>query len=197
MTKADYSAWGQMNASSASNRRVLLVEDEIEIAHMLAIYFSSHTGLTLFHAPDGETGLSRAASILPDVILMDITLPDIDGYEVCRRLRHQPRTAHIPIIFLTRRSGRSDRLTGLELGADDYIAKPFDLQELLLRVRNSMQRVVREAEVDPRTGVASARAIRSQLDSARVDPNRAVVEFCIENAGPFRDAYGSFAGGEL
>ncbi len=186
-----------MRAASANTRRVLLVEDEIEIANMLAIYFSGQQGLVLFHAPDGETALIRAAAAMPDVILMDITLPDIDGYEVCRRLRQQPRTAHIPVIFLTRRSGRNDRLTGLELGADDFIAKPFNLQELLLRTRNSIQRAGREAEIDPKTGLPSARVLRSVIDAARVDPDKAVIELSVENALPFGTAYGLVASAEL
>ncbi|MHB8627309.1 MAG: response regulator [Aggregatilineales bacterium] len=176
--------------------RILLVEDEVEIAEMLAIFFDGQ-GFTLFHAPDGEAALSRASLNMPHVILMDITLPDIDGYEVCKRLRQQPRTSHIPIIFLTRRGGRSDRLAGLELGADDFISKPFDLQELVLRVRNSIQRAAREAEIDPRTGLPSARALRAQIETARADPNRAVLEFAVENATPFRDAYGVLAGTDV
>jgi len=176
--------------------RVLLVEDEVEIAEMLAIFFDGQ-GITLFHAPDGESALSRASMNMPHVILMDITLPDIDGYEVCKRLRQQPRTSHIPIIFLTRRGGRSDRLAGLELGADDFISKPFDLQELILRVRNSIQRAAREAEIDPRTGFPSARALRAQIEAARADPTRAVLEFDLENAAPFREAYGALAGTDI
>jgi DNA-binding response OmpR family regulator len=179
-----------MDVSRADNYRVLLVEDEMEIAEMLAIFFSGH-GLTLYHAATGDEALSRAISSAPHVILMDITLPDRDGYEVCKQLRQQPRTAHIPIIFLTRRSGRNDKLSGLELGADDFISKPFDLQELLLRVRNSIQRAAREAEIDPRTGLPSARALRSQIETARIDPSRAVIELALDHVQPFRDAYGT------
>ncbi len=178
-----------MEVSRSDNYRVLLVEDEMEIAAMLAIFFNGH-GLTLYHAATGEEALSRAISSAPHVILMDITLPDRDGYEVCKLLRHQPRTAHIPVIFLTRRSGRNDKLSGLELGADDFISKPFDLQELLLRVRNSIHRAAREAEVDPRTGLPSARALRSQIEVARFDPNRAVIELALDHVQLFREVYG-------
>ena len=172
------------------NYRVLLVEDEMDVAEMLAIFFSSQ-GLTLYHAATGEEALIRAVSSAPHVILMDIALPDQDGYQVCRKLRQQPRTAHVPIIFLTRRSGRSDKLSGLELGADDFISKPFDLQELLLRLRNSIQRAAHEAEIDPRTGLPSARALRAYIEVARVDPSRAVIELALDHTLPLRDAYGS------
>lgn len=126
----------------SSDYRVLLVEDEFEIAEMLALYYAGK-GFLLFHAGDGKTALERSISVMPHIILMDITLPDMDGFEITRRIRQNPRTAHIPVIFLTRRGGRDDRLAGLELGADDFIAKPFDLEELSLRIRNSARRAVR------------------------------------------------------
>ncbi len=125
-----------------SDYRVLLVEDEYEIAEMLALYFAGK-GFLLFHAGDGKTALERTTSVLPHIILMDITLPDLDGFEITKRIRQNPHTSHIPVIFLTRRGGRDDRLAGLELGADDFIAKPFDLEELTLRIRNSVRRAVR------------------------------------------------------
>ena len=98
-------------------------------------------------APRGEEALEMCRRKLPNLVILDIMLPDIDGYEVCRRLRGNLRTSHIPIIFLTQKDERSDQIAGLELGADDYITKPFDLQLLLLRVQNSIQRA-RLAEPD-------------------------------------------------
>lgn len=176
--------------------RVLLVEDEMEIAEMLALFFEGR-GYALYHAFDGEEALTKAATALPHVILMDITLPDMDGYTICRRLRQQPRTSHIPIIFLTRRGSRDDRLAGLELGADDFISKPFDIEELMLRIRNSVLRAARDAQTDPRTGLPSARALASLIEKACANPSTAMLQFTLENAEPFRDAYGAFASGEV
>ena len=85
---------------SQEKYQVLLVEDETEIADMLSIFFEDR-GFILYHAFNGEEALQKVPSVMPHVILMDITLPDMDGYEICRRLRQQPRTSHIPIIFLT------------------------------------------------------------------------------------------------
>jgi DNA-binding response OmpR family regulator len=82
-------------------------------------------------------------------------LPDIDGYEVCRTLRTNTRTSHIPVIFLTQKDERSDKLQGLELGADDYITKPFDIEELKLRVQGAIRRSERESLTDPRSGLPS------------------------------------------
>jgi DNA-binding response OmpR family regulator len=172
--------------------RVLLIEDEHEIAEMLAIYFHN-SGFFLFHAANGQEALLRAPAILPHVILMDITLPDIDGYEICRRMRRQPRTAHIPIIFLTKRGSRDDRLAGLGLGADDFISKPFDVEELLLRIRNSVRRAETEMQTDPRTGLPSARMLRPLIQAARARPNMATLELTIENLSPYREQYGMFA----
>ncbi len=176
--------------------RVLLVEDEPEIADMLALFFEGR-GYMLYHAFDGEEALAKAPVVLPHVILMDITLPDLDGYAICRQLRQQPRTSHIPIIFLTKRGSRDDRLAGLELGADDFISKPFDIEELMLRIRNSVLRAARDMQTDPRTGLPSARSLSSLIEKARANPSIAMLEFSLEHASPFRDAYGAFASGEV
>ncbi len=186
----------QSPARTPEHYRVLLVEDEAEIADMLSIFFEGR-GFALYHAFDGEEALAKAAVTLPHVILMDITLPDMDGYEICRRLRQQPRTSHIPIIFLTRRGSRDDRLAGLELGADDFISKPFDVEELILRMRNSVQRAVREAQVDPRTGLPSARLLLPYIDTARANPSVAMLEFTLTNSEPLRHAYGALAGADI
>ncbi len=181
---------------SDESYRVLLIEDESEIADMLAIFFEDR-GFALNQAFDGAEALTKASVVLPHVILMDISLPDMDGYEICRRLRQQPRTSHIPVIFLTRRGSRDDRLAGLDLGADDFISKPFDVEELMLRMRNSVQRAVRETQTDPRTGLPSARALQNLIQTARTNPSIAMLEFTLENSSPYRDAYGVLASSEV
>jgi DNA-binding response OmpR family regulator len=93
----------------------------------------------------GQEALDKTRCGMPHLIVLDIMLPDIDGYEVCRTLRTNTRTSHIPVIFLTQKDERSDRLQGLELGADDYITKPFDIEELKLRVQNAIARSERES----------------------------------------------------
>ncbi len=176
--------------------RVLLVEDEPEIADMLNIFFEGQN-FALTHAFDGAEALRRALSVQPHVILMDITLPDMDGYEITRQLRQQPRTSHIPVIFLTRRGGRDDRLAGLKLGADDFISKPFDVEELMLRMRNSIQRAARETQIDPHTGLPSARLLLPVIEAARANSEIAMLEFTLTNTDPLRDAYGALAASEV
>ena len=116
--------------------KILIVEDDLDIAEMLNAYFRVQ-GYEVFTVNWGEDGVRAAQTVLPDLMILDIRLPDIDGYEVARRVRSDRRTSDIPIIFLTEKRERIDRLQGFEVGADDYITKPFDVQELRLRVRNA------------------------------------------------------------
>ena len=102
--------------------RLLIVEDDHDISNMLKIYFTG-LGYDVDAAIRGGEALEKTKHVLPHLIVLDIMLPDIDGYEVCRTLRTNTRTSHIPVIFLTQKDERSDRLQGLELGADDYITK--------------------------------------------------------------------------
>jgi len=114
--------------------RLLVVEDDIDIGNMLKIYFSGME-FEVDVAVRGSDALEKTKQSLPHLIVLDIMLPDIDGYEVCRNLRTNMRTSHIPVIFLTQKDERSDKLQGLELGADDYITKPFDIEELRDRLK--------------------------------------------------------------
>ena len=114
---------------SETPTRILIVEDDLDVADMLYAYFNVQ-GYDVQIANWGEDAVDICHANLPRLVILDIRLPDIDGFEVARRLRHNRRTANVPIIFLTEKRGRSDRLQGLELGADDYITKPFDVQEL-------------------------------------------------------------------
>ena len=172
--------------------RILLVEDEHDIADMLRMFFRLH-GYAFYHAGDGEEALVLASEMLPHAILMDITLPDTDGFQLTVRLRGRPRTAHLPIIFATKWGGRDKRLAGLELGADDYVTKPYDVQELLLRVQNAISRAARTHYTDLRTGLPAAFMARPWIEAARRDPGRAIIEFTLEHAIPYREVYGGAA----
>jgi len=117
-----------------SNGRILIVEDDFDISNMLRIFFTGQ-GYHVDVAARGSEALELCRKKLPDLIVLDIMLPDMNGYEVCKVMRTTTRTSHIPIIFLTQKDERSDRIAGLELGADDYITKPFSTQEVVERVR--------------------------------------------------------------
>jgi diguanylate cyclase (GGDEF)-like protein len=179
-----------------SKGRLLIVEDDFDISNMLRIYFDSQ-GYETIVAPRGEEALEMCRRKLPNLVILDIMLPDINGYEVCRRLRANLRTSHIPIIFLTQRDERSDQIAGLELGADDYITKPFDLQLLLLRVQNSLQRSGWLSLTSPVTGLPSSKLIEDQLRQIMRRKDWAVLYIGISHIGDFNDVYGFVAGDDV
>jgi PleD family two-component response regulator len=176
--------------------RLLVVEDDGDISNMLNIYFSGQ-GFEVDIAARGSEALEKTKANLPHLIVLDIMLPDIDGYEVCRNLRTNTRTSHIPIIFLTQKDERSDKLQGLELGADDYITKPFDIEELKLRVQNAIARAERESLTDPRSGLPSGRLIEEQLRRIIRKENWALMDIRINHFSPFKEIYGFVAGDDL
>ena len=176
--------------------RLLVVEDDADIANMLKIYFSG-MDYEVDIASRGGLALEKTRSVLPHLIVLDIKLPDIDGYEVCRNLRTNTRTSHIPVIFLTQRDERSDKLQGLELGADDYITKPFDIEELKLRVQGAIRRSERESLTDPRSGLPAGRLIEEQLRKIIRLDDWALIDMRINNFEPFRDVYGFVAGDDV
>ena len=176
--------------------RILIVEDDADIAAMLRIYFSN-LGYEVQTAARGQEALERTRQQLPHLIILDIMLPDIDGYEVCRRLRTHLRTSHIPIIFLTQRDERSDRIAGLELGADDYITKPFDIEELRLRVQNAIRRAEGGSPTSPSTGLPSGRLIEDQLRELLRRSGWGLLYIGINGLDAFREVYGFVAADEV
>lgn len=179
-----------------SNGRILVVEDDYDISNMLRIFFTGQ-GYNVEVAARGGDALEQCRKQLPDLIVLDIMLPDMDGYAVCRALRTTTRTSHIPIIFLTQRDERSDRIAGLELGADDYITKPFDIEELKLRVRTAIRTHQRLNMTDPKTGLPSGRLIEDQLRELMRTSDWTLMLAGIDHLNPFNNEYGFVAGDEV
>ena len=176
--------------------RLLVVEDDIDIGNMLKIYFSG-MDFDVDVAVRGSDALEKTKQVLPHLIVLDIMLPDIDGYEVCRNLRTSMRTSHIPVIFLTQKDERSDKLQGLELGADDYITKPFDIEELKLRVQGAIKRSERESLTDPRSGLPAGRLIEEQLRRIIREKGWALLDARVNSFEPFKDVYGFVTGDDV
>ncbi|HJX81733.1 MAG TPA: response regulator [Candidatus Udaeobacter sp.] len=176
--------------------RLLVVEDDIDIGNMLKIYFSG-MDFDVDVAVRGSDALEKTKQVLPHLIVLDIMLPDIDGYEVCRNLRTSMRTSHIPVIFLTQKDERSDKLQGLELGADDYITKPFDIEELKLRVQGAIRRSERESLTDPRSGLPAGRLIEEQLRRVIREKGWALLDAGISHFDSFKNVYGFVAGDDV
>ncbi len=177
--------------------RILVVEDDFDISNMLRIYFSGQ-GYEVQVAPRGGDALTLTRKQLPQLIVLDIMLPDMNGYDVCRELRSTTRTSHIPIIFLTQKDERSDKIAGLELGADDYITKPFDIEELKLRVKNQIDRAERDNYTDPNSGLPSSSLIEDKLrDLMREEKVWTYLDIKVMNYDPFKEVYGFVAGNEV
>jgi DNA-binding response OmpR family regulator len=176
--------------------RLLLVEDDGDIANMLKIYFSAQ-GFDVDIVMHGMEAVEKTRYVMPHLIILDIMLPDIDGYEVCRILRQTTRTSHIPVIFLTQKDERSDKLQGLELGADDYITKPFDIEELKLRVQNAIARSERESLTDPLTGLPAGPIIEDQLRKIIHNKGWSLLDIRITSFDVFKEVYGFIAANEV
>src|SRR5690348_15242645 len=125
--------------------RILIVEDDPDIAHLVSRYLDK-AGFQTERAATGRDALQAIAAKLPDLLVLDLMLPHVDGLEICRLLRADSATSGLPIIMLTARAEESERIVGLELGADDYLAKPFSPGELVARVRALLRRVQRSNE---------------------------------------------------
>lgn len=175
---------------------ILIVEDDLDVADMLNAYFRVQ-GYQVLTANWGEDGLRAAQSSHPDIIILDIRLPDIDGFEVAQRLGANQRTSAIPIIFLTEKRERVDRLKGLELRAVDYITKPFDIQELRLKVRNTLLRIRQGTLTHPVTGLPEGQLIDERLTRCLQEPEWAILVVSLVNLQPFREAYGFVAADDL
>lgn len=176
--------------------KILIVEDDLDVAEMLNAYFRVQ-GYEVFTVNWGEDGVRAAQTVLPDLVILDIRLPDIDGYEVARRVRSDRRTNEIPIIFLTEKRERVDRLQGFEVGADDYITKPFDVQELRLRVRNALKRVSQGTLTNPVSGLPEGPLVEERLSDVIHKSGWALLHVSISNLDAFRDAYGFVASDDV
>src|SRR5262245_64543028 len=125
--------------------RILVVEDEVDIADLIKHTFERSGEARVDIVTSGDAAVKAITDSQPDLVILDLNLPSIDGTEVCRLVRSRPATASVPIIMLTARTGESDRVSGLDLGADDYVTKPFSLRELAARVRAVLRRRVNPA----------------------------------------------------
>jgi DNA-binding response OmpR family regulator len=181
---------------SSRKHRILIVEDDMDTSDMLCAYFEGQ-GYEVMAAAWGNDALQLCREVVPDLILQDIRLPDINGYEVVKQLRRTVRTQQIPIIFLTEKRERADRIAGLKLGAVDYITKPFDMQELRLRVRNALRRASYESLVSPVTGLPGEKVVRERLEQLLERDDWAVVQISIEGIEAFNEVYGFVAGDDV
>ena len=181
-------------AEEAANEVVLVVDDDFDIARYVELNLSLE-GFNVHVAHDGEQALLKAMELRPDVVLLDVMMPGVDGYEVCRKLRGDARTSHAAILMLTAKTLSADTVLGLTSGADDYIAKPFDPPELVARVRAALRRAKQLRDVSPLTGLPGNSEISRQIDDlVAAGTPFALIHADLDRFKAFNDRYGFVRG---
>lgn len=178
-------------------KHILLLEDDHDIADMLVAYFSGH-GYRVTHLDNGDVAMAQLPQLRPDLILCDIMVPGMDGFALCRAVRNTPKLAHIPFIFLTQKDDRADKIAGLEIGADDYITKPFDIDALRLRIQSALRAATRSDVWNTATQLPTARQAEDHLRSLLgVAASWAYLDLKINDFESFKLMYGFMAGDEV
>lgn len=180
-----------------AKRRILLVEDEVELYEILNALFE-RMDCELLYADAGESALRIAQDEPLDLVILDINLPgELDGYDICRQLRAGRRTEHLPIIFLTIRGERTDKLHGLELGVVDYITKPFDLNEVRIRVQNTLERAERARRFNKVTELPEPALLTERFSALRGQSDWAALALHIDGLEALREHTGFAAADDL
>ena len=176
------------------DERILIVDDDPDILHFVRMNLELE-GFRVTTAGSGAEALQIAKEVPPDLVLLDIMMPEMDGLTVLRRLRTMPPTMNVAVILLTAKALAEDRVKGLDLGADDYITKPFDLEELVARVKTVLRRAQAMRDLSPLTGLPGNFRIQRELEQ-RVESGRmfAVVHADLDNFKSFNDHYGFMRG---
>ncbi|HRV91332.1 MAG TPA: response regulator [Anaerolineae bacterium] len=169
---------------------LLIVEDDLDTSDMLRVYFEAQ-GYRVVTAGTGHDALDKCRTESPNLVLLDVRLPDIDGFEVGQVLQEDVRTSRLPVIFVTERRDRDDRIAGLKLGAIDYITKPFDVQELRLRVRNALRRA--GSQNNPVTGLPGEKFTLDRLSLMMERDGWSAIGINISGLDTFNEIYGFVA----
>ena len=186
-----------MLTSERTTHRILVVDDEPHIRQILKFTLEK-AAYQVFCAADGEEALEKMVEIKPALVLLDVMMPRMDGFEVCRKMRQDFVLSQIPIIMLTAKGDLNEKVRGLEGGANDYLVKPYSNDELLLRVRNVLEWNIRQKEANPLTGLPGNTAIERELVS-RISQKKpyAFLYLDIDNFKGFNDYYGYQKGDEI
>jgi diguanylate cyclase (GGDEF)-like protein len=179
-----------MSAPLVKNQKILVVDDEEHIRKIIKFQLEK-AGYKVETADDGVHALKAIDESPPDLVLLDLMMPNMDGYEVCRRLKSNYQTNHIPIIMVTAKADLENKLQGFEDGANDYIAKPFAISELLVRVRNVLQWSQLQRQANPLTGLPGNVAIEREIERRIAGNGKFVFMYVdIDHFKAFNDYYG-------
>ena len=185
------------NVADLTKRRILLVDDDPLIRRLVTTSLTTH-GYEVYAAASGREALVYAHKNVPDLFLLDVKMPEMDGYVVCQKLRADPQTATVPILMLTAMDEPDAVVKGLNIGADDYIVKPFDLDELASRIQAHLRRSRREVGANPLTTLPGNPTI-DQVLQERLDRHEpiAVLYIDLTNFKPYNDEYGWLQGDDV
>jgi diguanylate cyclase (GGDEF)-like protein len=183
-----------MNEDREGLIRVLVVDDEKNILDIIKFNLDVE-GYEVITTRDGEEALRLVRELNPDLILCDIMMPELDGLEVCRQLKADGRTNHIPVVMLSARTQAQDKVASIEAGADDFITKPFDFSDLVARITINLIRARQKRDVSPLTGLPGSISIEAET-KRRISKNLmfATLYIDVDNFKPFNDIYGFPAG---
>jgi diguanylate cyclase (GGDEF)-like protein len=182
---------------AVAGERVMVVDDDPFIARLLEIELRA-AGYDVRLASDGREALETIGEWLPDLVLADVMMPNMDGFELTRRLRQDSRTATVSVIMLTARGLSADKLEGFSVGADDYIVKPFDTPELLARVRGVLRRAKEMRAVSPLTGLPGNVRIESEIEGrVKTADTFAILYVDLDHFKSFNDHYGFMRGDQV
>lgn len=177
-------------------KKKILIIDDTDLMVKLTRDILAEKGFDVVSANNGMDGIRMVMTEKPDLVLLDIVMPGIDGFEVCKMLRQDESNNLMPIIMLTAQGNEEDKLTGLELGADDYITKPFNPRELISRVKNTLLRIERNRWANPLTGLPGNTEIQSEINyRIAKDMLFSVLYLDVDNFKAYNDVYG-FARGD-
>ncbi len=178
-------------------KRILIADDEPAVRQLLELVLRSQ-GYEVFVTQNGDQLVRTAQEWIPDLVIVDLMMPQMDGYEAIRQLRNDTRTAHVPMLILTARSTAEDVVTGFDTGADDYVTKPFNIPELLARIRAHLRRAAQTPVHNPLTGLAGNVLLTEELKyRLRNDSSFALLYVDLDNFKAFNDTYGPARGDRL
>ncbi|HVE77187.1 MAG TPA: response regulator [Actinomycetota bacterium] len=176
--------------------RILVADDDPDILRFIEVNLELE-GFEIVSAVDGQDAIDKAVAHRPDLALLDVMMPKVDGMEVCRRLRDDPRTNNMSVIMLTARTLSTDKIAGLTAGADDYIIKPFDPMELIARVKSTLRRSREMTDRNPLTGLSGNLRIQAEVDRRVVEGRPfALLHIDLDHFKAYNDHYGFLRGDE-
>ena len=184
------------NVGDGAGKRILVVDDDRNLRKIIQTNLEL-AGYDVTTAATGDEALGELEQVVPDLVVLDVMMPIMDGYELARRIRRRPSTTHVPIIMLTAKSEVEDKIAGFDAGADDYMTKPFGPQELLARVKAKIRRTQVDSSLSPLTRLPGNLAIEAEL-RRRIESREpfAVLYLDLDNFKAFNDVYGFTHGDE-